>query len=484
MNKLTKRLLSLVVVVVMLMTMMPTVFAEEPAYTDWDGSGEAVVDGAYLKLTCDLEISENYSVNGKTVTIDLDGHKITSTKAIRFMYITGGAKVTLKNGTIEMPGLAKETSSVMGGIIQTSASAGNELNLDNMTITRTTATTNLVNGGIMYARAIVNITNSTLQVVAPEATDETKLEGGLIKVSSGTTLTIENSTLHGTRAKYGGCVFATGTSNTVIKNSVLTGGTATSGRGGDLYTGGSATAEVQSGTVGSMYFNGAAYTLANGVVSYENPVKFANNSEAVVCADGAYTTYAALTDALAAAAEGNEVILAKDITAEEVAVPAGATLNLNGKVLTAAAVKADGAKIADKGAGKLVTDSASFNADNAQLPMKNGNEYTFETVAFAQNLNVDEKLYKFYIAGEAANTLIDDAILAGDEVAIDVVVTWTNANNEPKTKTFTLDAALLAQYAGNWDTKMITLTFVDLTGVSDLTCTAQISANGVTVKAA
>ena len=71
MNKLTKRLLCLVVVVVMLMTMMPTVFAAEPTYTDWDGSASAIVDGAYLKLTDDLVVSERYTINGKTVTIDV-----------------------------------------------------------------------------------------------------------------------------------------------------------------------------------------------------------------------------------------------------------------------------------------------------------------------------------------------------------------------------------------------------------------------------
>lgn len=487
MNKLTKRLLCLVVVVVMLMTMMPTVFAAEPTYTDWDGSASAIVDGAYLKLTDDLVVSERYTINGKTVTIDLNGKKITSTAAIQLLYVTGGAKVTIKDGTIEMPGLAKDSSSVMGGIIQTSASAGNELHLDGVTITRTTNTDALGHAGILFARAVVTIKSSTLQVSAPSGDGTTKQEGGLIKVSSGTDMTIESSALVGTRAKYGGCVFATGSSNIVIKNSTLTGGTATSGRGGDLYTGGNATADVQTGCeIGSLYFNGGAYNLANGVVTYENPIKFANNSEAVVkWAENEYSTREFLSEGIQLASVDATVYMCKDVTLTgEAYINETTTLDLNGHTLTVDAVAARNANIIDSvGGGKLITDSVSFNDENAQLPLKSGNEYTFENAEFAQNLDAEAGLYKFYIKNEAAATLIDDAILAGEDVAIEIVVTWTNSQNEPKEKTFTLNGELMQQYAGQWDTKMIILTFADLTGVADLTCTAQITANGATVKA-
>ena len=138
------------------------------------------------------------------------------------------------------------------------------------------------------------------------------------------------------------------------------------------------------------------------------------------------------------------------------------------------------------GTGKVDADSVAMANDNKQLPVKMNGDTTLETVEFVtkSETTADNKaIYKFYINSEAAQTLIDDAILAGESVAVKVYVTWTNGQSESKNKTFTLDNALLIQLAEDWDNKAVVLTINDLTNVSDLTCTAQVVSGNVVVSA-
>ena len=504
MNKFSKRLLSLLVVMVMLVTTLPTVFAEDPVYTDWDGDAAALVDGAYLKLTDDLVVTERYTIKDKAVTIDLNGKKITSTEAIQLMYITTGGKVTLQNGTIEMPGLATDNSTVMGGLIQAN-SGGVSLTLDNVTITRTTATTGLKHGGILYGRIPVQIKNSTLQVSAtvdPEAA--TSQEGGLIKISSGCTLTIDNSTLVGTRANYGGSIFATGSGKVVINSGSVTGGSAAK-LGNDIYTGNANNViEQYGGTIGHVAIKNGTFTafagtlnafssgyasnmtLKSGVVTYQNPASVINGDLEAYVMDKSgeetkYTVYADFDAAIAAAQSGNTVSLTSNVTADQIAVPAGVTLNLYGKTLTANAVNAtaEGAQIKDEkssknAGGKLVCSNVEVSEDNAFAPIYLNGEYHF------QKFNVQSKLegnvFKFYIADAADAVLLDDLWANGSEgtsVKLEIYVTATQGGSE-KSKTFEVGTELIEQYVGGWDTKMFVLTFADLTGITNLECTARV----------
>ena len=267
MNKLTKRLLGILAVAVMLVAMLPVFASADPVYTDWDGDAAAIVDGAYLKLTDNLVVTERYTIKDKTVTIDLNGKKITSTEAIQLMYITTGGNVTLQNGTIEMPGLAADNDTVMGGLIQAN-SGGLGLTLDNVTVTRTTATTSLKHGGILYGRIPVTIKNSTLQVSATVAADAaTSQEGGLIKISSGCTLTIDNSTLVGTRANYGGAIFSTGSGKVIVNSGSITGGSAAK-LGNDIYAGNSkSVVEQHGGIIGHVAIRNGSFTAFAGTLN-------------------------------------------------------------------------------------------------------------------------------------------------------------------------------------------------------------------------
>ena len=108
----------------------------------------------------------------------------------------------------------------------------------------------------------------------------------------------------------------------------------------------------------------------------------------------------------------------------------GVTLDLNGNNLNANefASAFEGTHIVDnKGTGKLTADSVSIAEGNNQLPVQIGNEYTFEEVTFKHQYKEEATTatYKFYIDSEAAQTMIDDAIKAGSDVAVEVKVSWT-----------------------------------------------------------
>ena len=244
---------------------------------------------------------------------------------------------------------------------------------------------------------------------------------------------------------------------------------------------------VTGGTIDFSLTGTGTLTIGAGVASSQNPEAYLVDCVAYNDNGDFYVTYATFADALVAAQSGNTITLVADVTAGTVSVPSGVTLDLNGNTLTADEFSSafEGAHIVDGvGTGKLAASSVSYAGANNQLPIAVEGGYVFETVSFKENLTVDTKaVYKFYIDSKAAQTALDDAILNGEAVAINVKVTWTNAEGTPKEKTFTLGEELLAQYAGAWDTKMVTLTINDLTGVSDLTCTAQVVANGVTVAA-
>ena len=209
---------------------------------------------------------------------------------------------------------------------------------------------------------------------------------------------------------------------------------------------------AQKGTLPAMTeYSGGTIKIQAGVTTYAEPVgmvdscvayNITKDAEGVTC----YKTYATLDAALDAAVEGDEVKLAADATGTDVVVPAGVTLDLNGKNLTANELAAGfaGAKVKDSvGTSKVKVDdydSASFTDNNGQLPITTADGIVFETPEFAQNLAVDTTaVYKFYIKNEAAKTMLDDSITAGEEVSIVVRVEWV-AGGEGKYKNFVFPA--------------------------------------------
>ncbi|MBR2309500.1 MAG: hypothetical protein IKA47_03070, partial [Oscillospiraceae bacterium] len=156
-----------------------------------------------------------------------------------------------------------------------------------------------------------------------------------------------------------------------------------------------ATLTINGGEVGT-FGKGAVVPAANVVVGNGVITKTAPHTymtgEAAVLAGEKYTTYATLADALAAAQADSTVSLAKDATAGAVAVPAGVTLDLNGKTLTADSVTAafNGTHVVDsKGTGKIDSDSVSVMSNNKQLAVHHEGNVTLETVELAEDLAIN-----------------------------------------------------------------------------------------------
>ncbi|MBR2310888.1 MAG: hypothetical protein IKA47_10225, partial [Oscillospiraceae bacterium] len=439
MNKFSKRLLSLLVAVVLVATMLPTVFAEDPVYTDWNGDAAALVDGAYLKLTADKNITEVYNVNGISVTIDLGGNKITSSVASRIFYVTDGGTLTVKNGTIEAPGCTEDR----GGLLYVnSGSPANTLNLDGVTVNKIVDASGVSTCGILYARGPVNLKNSSLQIVGAEAIEAAAYAGGIIRISSGCTLTIDNSTVTGAKATSGGAIFAEGSGKVILNSGTITNGVAEKGHA--IYTGNkNAVITINGGTVGhiwinkgKLYVNGGTVTsmwyvgktecvleLADGITTTFNPVNNEVTGYEAYLMDKStsqtkYTLYKDFDDAMAAAAAiatpaTTTVSLMADVTADQVVVPAGVTLNLYGKTLTANAVSsaAAGAQIKDEkggknAGGKLVCGSVSLAEDNNFAPINNDGVWYFQKFAFASEM--EGNVFKFYITDAADAVQLDE----------------------------------------------------------------------------
>lgn len=464
-------------------------------------SGEAITANTATEPSLEAH-GGNLYFKSSTVTISgntqiLDGEVVNDHTSARGgnMMVAGSSVVTMESG-VTISGGTCATDNARGGNVFVIGT----FNINGGTISNGTAGW----GANMMLQSGATINMNGGSITGGTDDESVLIQRGTFNMTAGT---IENATdkvalsVQGTNDTNGGKAYISGgTVGDVFINRVssveVSGGTI--GKATLVHT---ATLDLKAGaTVTGMWdaAETATVTVAEGVVcqGFNPALNGVEGFEAYLMTKVAgkthYTLYTKLNTALAAAQSGNTVTLMSDVTADAVVVPTGVTLNLYNRTLTAASVTAsfEGAQIKDSkmgtsGVGKIVSDSVAVMGDNAQLPIAVEGGYIFEEVKFAENLNVEggKATYKFYIDSAADATKIEDAILAGENVALEVKVTWTNGNNETKEKTFVLDAAMLAELAQNWDAKMVILTINDLTNVSDLTCTAQVTANGVTVTA-
>ena len=259
---------------------------------------------------------------------------------------------------------------------------------------------------------------------------------------------------------------------------------------GDIYTNRASEVHVAAGaTIGKMEKeHTSTIELADGVTMLYNPALAELEGFDAYVMDKStgttkYAVYADITDALEAAQSGNTVSLMRDVTTDEVLVPAGVTLNLYGSDLTANTVSATaaGAQIKDdrlsqNGGGKLVCSDVAVSEDNVAAPIYYGGMYHFQKFAIAEQ--TVGNVYTFYIADTADTVLLDEAWANGSDgtgIALVVTATWTE-NSQAKYKEFVVDSDLVEQYVADWDNKMFKFTVTsDLTGIEDLAFTARVA---------
>ena len=495
-------------------------------WVDWDGTADISAGGHY-RMTTDVTLTSRINVKTANLCLDLNGRTLTAPTDARAFKVTGVTLSIMDSGfaaSVDADGnltgtagkIVGGTQSGHGGTIYVEKSGTFEL--WSGVITSGTASSY---GGNIYASA------STVNIHGGIVYGGTASRGGNIYATGGT-VNVDGGIIHGgtTSGEMGGNIYATSSGVFNLNGGTISGGTAAT-YGGNICVNSGATLTMTGGTVtggthgedcegGNLYVGTAddegvyaavsvyGGTITNGSVVRGNAsgtldiynVTIDSDPTAYLCdcvlltTNGTYVFYDTLDEALAAAVSGDKVTLGTDVETNEVIIQSGITLDLNGKTLTAGSLTsaADGACTIDSvGKGKLEVeqmDHASFMGSNGQLPVYNEGAYTFEKVTFKHKLETAETsaTYKFYIDSEAAKTLIDDAILAGNEVEINVSLAWTY-NGESSARVFTLDADKLELLANNWDTKMIVLSISYNEGVEITDCTAQVVSGGVTVEA-
>ena len=266
MAKMLKQLGSLALALVMILSMIPAAYAAETTILvgsteEWDAQIDALQSATKamtvnMKFTADIvatkELVIPYGIN-HNVTIDMDGHKLTSTDAIRAFNLHEGT-LTLLNGTVEMPGLNETTAGSapndsqdyefagLGGIILAYKA---DVNLKNVTVKKVKTDNAVASAGIVYIRSAstITLTNSHLVVEQDDTYDANS--GGvaaLTNYSGQPILKLINSTISGGYVKnYGGNIMMSGSGKLEIdKDSAIFGGKVgkeTTYGGGNIYCG-------------------------------------------------------------------------------------------------------------------------------------------------------------------------------------------------------------------------------------------------------
>lgn len=202
--------------------------------------------------------------------------------------------------------------------------------------------------------------------------------------------------------------------------------------------------------------------------------------------------YESVEEALVDAQTGSVVKLCADTDLAEVRL-SGVTLDLNGFTATADVISATTGDIIDtssKNTGKLICDDVTLAADNENLPVTYENSIRFCPVDFTQWLepvDVDTTKVKFYFTQRAAQTVIDNAVLAGNtEVDVQIHLTWKDAEGTKQEKTVVFGSALVKKYAEKWDGRVFVATISGTSGITDLACTWQVTStatSGTTLSA-
>ena len=200
------------------------------------------------------------------------------------------------------------------------------------------------------------------------------------------------------------------------------------------------------------------------------------------CLDG--QLYEDLNAALTNAKAGSRLELLMDAAVTELAVN-GYTLDLNGYTLTAdtftSAASGNVIDSQEGNPGRLVCADVTMATANTSVPVTLADGIHFCNLDFTQwvePVDVNTTKVKFYFTQRSAQTLVDDAVLNGNaELAIQVYLTWKNSAGKTQKKTVVFDSNLLSKYAMLWDGRVFVTTLSGTSGITDLTCTYQVTSS-------
>ena len=192
------------------------------------------------------------------------------------------------------------------------------------------------------------------------------------------------------------------------------------------------------------------------------------------------TAYNTVEEALAAASAGDTITLQKDMSAGQIIVPKGVTLNLNGFALTADmfivfnGAVTGGEIVVEQNLMKIIGDN------NGNLPVWNADKacYTFASVKYQQMMQVAPDLsyanYIFVPNLDAATTAMLANGGADNGISVKVLLNWNNGQSQ---QIYTFSEEMVATVYGSANAggtlgKVFQLTVTGFAGIEDMTACA------------
>ncbi len=270
---------------------LPTVRAAETEHDHADGSwtklteGDGTLRNGNYYLTGDLDLTAYFHLDpNHTVTLCLNGHKLTGGGSNSVIIVSDGANFTLcdcngsnqthyytvdeTTGQYNFDGVTADTPDaqpVVGGVI-------------------TGGSSNYEGGGVCVKG------NSTFTMLGGTiAGNSATTNGGGVYVEGNSTFTMSGGTIGGNSASHGGGVYVEGNSTFTMSDSTISDNKATgsgNGFGGGVYFNGTFT--MQGGTIGGseegagnsaisgggVYFSGGTFTMQGGTISGNSAISY------------------------------------------------------------------------------------------------------------------------------------------------------------------------------------------------------------------
>ena len=251
---------------------LPTVRAAETEHDHADGSwtklteGDGTLRNGNYYLTGDLDLTDHFHLDpNHTVTLCLNGHKLTGGGSNSVIIVSDGANFTLcdcngsnqthyytvdeTTGQYNFDGVTADTPDaqpVVGGVI-------------------TGGSSNYEGGGVY-------VISGTFEMSGTAAISGNRaFRGGGVRVSGDGTFTMSGGTIAGNSATVGGGVYVEGNSTFTMSDSTISDNKATGS--GVYFSGGTFT--MQGGTIsgnsaisygGGVYFSGTEFTMQGGTI--------------------------------------------------------------------------------------------------------------------------------------------------------------------------------------------------------------------------
>lgn len=339
-----KKVTSILMVFVLMLTLIPTAWAEGESVKEWTEKGSLPEYGTY-KLMNDVTLTKTHAVTQK-LDLDLGGHTVTGTGVIA-VAVCGGGELTVDNGKLTSTGIKHDAAVVAIDCTGTSVAGDAKAVIgegvivdapDSYGITcfgdNGTHKLSLVVKGTVTAKSAAVSGNGTwwgTDILIDDGAKLTSNDSVAIYHPQKGTLTIKAATITGK----GGVEAKSGDSTVSVAGAMITATAAPSH--GENNNGNSTEGYAVAVVENSNYQGAPTFTIKDG--RFDGAVAVLKDNEVSANKQGTISitggTFSDLAGAVRYADNGATIKLLKD-TADDIAIPAGKTItiDLNGKKIT------------------------------------------------------------------------------------------------------------------------------------------------------